>query len=365
MRSIPSLASQRSGLTRSYLTPPSGRKTADEIRSGERSALSVEFFSLEERETSASAKCPGRPCGLGRGSTEGILFTSPGRGSSTRYGFYVLVGAVAMWPFGSKREFGTTPRRSSTRFIPLRLQAPWHLPRKLLPWKLESGCFRTSSRPRKLEGPLPVVSAVEKIGLGAMARDLLLRGECSYWIQTTVGGGVRLTSGIYRGRSLEVLTRTTWAFKVSANRTQLSLRTELPESQLLRPVYSTDPARPWESVGPLQRAGVSASLLGKLESAFAQESGTTVGDRPCPWIIRSTTGQRREKAPRRRLAEDFKNLRGRLSLFLAHPNTRPGRPRRETCPEAIYNRSSSGRATTSLLRRCGRRSARMRSRLSE
>ena len=29
-----------------------GRKTADEIRSGERSALSIEFFSLEERATS-------------------------------------------------------------------------------------------------------------------------------------------------------------------------------------------------------------------------------------------------------------------------------------------------------------------------
>ena len=226
-----------------------------------------------------------------------------------------------MWPFSPKRELRNYTTSILDAVHSVATSGSVASPEKT--FAVEAGIRLLSDivSTAKLKGPGPIVEAVEKIGLGAMARDLLLRGESSYWIQTTVAG-IRLIpvsiEGVSGGPDSDG-----WKWNVTANGPSKSLQTVLPESQLLRPVYSTDPARPWDSVGPLERADVSASLLGKLESAFAQEAGTTVAT-VLPLDHPFDHGSEEREGIKTKLAQEFAGLRGRLELFLAHPNRGDG-----------------------------------------
>ena len=71
---------------------------------------------------------------------------------------------------------------------------------------------------------------------------------------------------------------------------------------------------------------MSASFLGALESAFAQESSTTVAT-ILPLDHPFDQGPDERDGTRARLAQEFAGLRGRLQLFLAHPNRGDGTPR--------------------------------------
>ena len=229
-----------------------------------------------------------------------------------------------MWPFGSRREVRNYTSTILDAVHSVADSASGGSPEKTFAVEAGIRLLADIVSTARLEGPGPIVQAVGEVGLGAMARGLLLRGSANYWIQSGVSG-IRLIPVVIEGITGGP-DPATWAFKVSAPGPSSSLRTELSNAEILRPVYSTDPARPWDSVGPLERAGVSASLLGKLESAFAQEAGTTVAtilplDHPFP------DGFEEREGTTSRLAEDFKNLRGRLRLFLAHPSRGDGAPR--------------------------------------
>ena len=230
-----------------------------------------------------------------------------------------------MWPFGPKQEV-----RNYTASV---LDA-FHSVATSGKGASAEGTFAVESGVRlladvistaRIEGPAPIVDALKPI-LGSMARELLLRGECAYWIQPGVSGSLRLSpvsiEDVAGGPDPD-----SWAFKVLAPGPSRSTRTVLSNSQLLRPTYSTNNAAPWQGIGPLQRAGVSASFLGALESAFADEAKTTVGtilpiDHP-HWA----QAEEREGI-RARLSQEFAGLRGRLQLFLAHPGRgQDGTPR--------------------------------------
>ena len=104
--------------------------------------------------------------------------------------------------------------------------------------------------------------------LAEVARALILRGE---HLSAIMGPPLRLLPAgahdVSGGYDPE-----TWRYQLTLDGPSGLQTMLLPAAGVVHLRWSTDAARPWRGVSPLERAGVSAGLLGWLETRLGQEA---------------------------------------------------------------------------------------------
>lgn len=111
--------------------------------------------------------------------------------------------------------------------------------------------------------------------LADLARRLLVVGEAVYAIDTGSGGMLLLPAvshDVYGGAAPE-----SWRYRLTLAAPDDTDDVYLPHAGVVHVRYSSDAARPWVGVGPLQRAGLSAALLGRLEARLGEEAQAASG----------------------------------------------------------------------------------------
>ena len=127
----------------------------------------------------------------------------------------------------------------------------------------------------------PDVDALTPCLLAHVGRALIVSGESLHRIEVR-NGAVRLVpSGQW-----DVLGDTPnpdgWRYKMQLDAPSSSRTVTEPAAAVLHCRYSVDASRPWQGVGPLTRAGLSADLLSALETRLGQEAGA-----PSAYVIPS------------------------------------------------------------------------------
>ena len=117
----------------------------------------------------------------------------------------------------------------------------------------------------------PDVPALTPALLASIARSLVVSGESLHLLQVNRGVVRLIPSG-----SWDVLGKDPdeggWRYKVQICGPDGSVTREAPSTSVLHCRYSVDPSRPWQGVGPLTRAGLSADLLSSIETRLSQEA---------------------------------------------------------------------------------------------
>ena len=153
----------------------------------------------------------------------------------------------------------------------------------------------------------PATRAVTPGVLALIGRELIRRGEALHVIEVSPRGRVRLCPAaswdLSGGDDPDTWMYRCDVFGPSSNRTRF-----LPAARIVHCRYvGDDPNRPYEGVGPLQRARLTSRLHAELESALADEAAGTRGHvLPIP-----TDGLAETVAELRR---DIGSLRGRTIL---------------------------------------------------
>ena len=141
--------------------------------------------------------------------------------------------------------------------------------------------------------------------LAQIGRALIVPGEIVL-ILTIHEGRVRLLPAA----SFDVTgaaDASTWRYRCDLAGPSGSVTVSRPAEGVIHCRYSTDPARPWVGVGPLDRARLSGRLSAELEAALGDEAGGTRGHLlPIP-----TDGQ---DATVSNLRKDIGSLRGKTAL---------------------------------------------------
>ena len=107
--------------------------------------------------------------------------------------------------------------------------------------------------------------------LGSIARNLILRGQVV---------GVIEDGGLVLASDFEVTggpQPSTWRFRVTLDGPTKSTTWMLGYDDVLLFQWSADPRRPWDGIGPLQRANVSAALVARLEGRMSEEASAVSG----------------------------------------------------------------------------------------
>ena len=142
--------------------------------------------------------------------------------------------------------------------------------------------------------------------LGAIARGLVLRGQV---IGVIEDGGLVLAS------DAEVTggpTPSSWRFKVTLDGPSRSQTVTLGHDDVLRFTWSTDPRRPWQGIGPLGHASVSAALLARLEGRMSEEASAISGH------LLSVPDT--DPSAISKLQEDLRTLKGRTAFVRTSKN---------------------------------------------
>ena len=127
----------------------------------------------------------------------------------------------------------------------------------------------------------PEVPALTPEVLAHVGRCLIVPGEAVYVIRVR-GGAVRLIpSG-----SWDVLGDSPdpsgWRYKLQLDAPSGSRTVTEPSAAVVHVRFSVDASRPWQGVGPITRAGLSADMLSALETRLGQEAGA-----PSAYVIPS------------------------------------------------------------------------------
>lgn len=130
----------------------------------------------------------------------------------------------------------------------------------------------------------PAVDALTPGLLAHVGRCLIVPGECVYLIEVRNGSLRLIPSGTW-----EILGKTpdpdAWTYKLHLEGPDGSQVVTRPAASVLHVRYSWDASRPWQGVGPLTRAGLSADLLSSLETRLQQEAGA-----PSAYVVPSPVG---------------------------------------------------------------------------
>ena len=108
--------------------------------------------------------------------------------------------------------------------------------------------------------------------LAAMARRMIADGESVWYFDgvTFVPAPSFEIVGSYRPE--------TWQYRIEIDSPSGKLfRAVAPRSGIVHAMYSFNDERPWEGVGPLQRAIESGQLAANIERSLSQETSGTVG----------------------------------------------------------------------------------------
>ncbi len=109
--------------------------------------------------------------------------------------------------------------------------------------------------------------------LAGLARQMVLLGEAVFLIETR--GGLSLVpcsgwdvSGSYAER--------TWTYELELAAPSGAYTVRRPAASVVHVRWATSPVRPWEGIGPMQAAGLSAELMSSLETRLGQEAASVV-----------------------------------------------------------------------------------------
>ena len=121
--------------------------------------------------------------------------------------------------------------------------------------------------------PERLAAVVTPAYLAEVARALILRGE---HLSAIMGPPLRLLPAgahdVSGGYDPE-----TWRYQLTLDGPSGPQTMLLPAAGVVHLRWSTDAAQPWRGVSPLERAGVSAGLLGWLETRLGQEARARTG----------------------------------------------------------------------------------------
>ena len=132
-----------------------------------------------------------------------------------------------------------------------------------------AGMWARAGMAATIDPALPALTAGVR---GAIFRDLVLRGE-SLWLIEVGRSGLRLepaSQWTVRGVGAAP---DGWRYDIHRNGPDGTLASTVPAARVLHVIYSRDPLRPWEGLGPLQRAGETSDLLSALSVRMREEAG--------------------------------------------------------------------------------------------
>ena len=117
----------------------------------------------------------------------------------------------------------------------------------------------------------PEVPAVTPATLALIARDLIRKGASMHLVDFADGMLLLRPSGSWDIRGADH--PGSWRVRLDLFGPSGSVTRYVPHSAVVHCRYAIDPARPWLGVGPLQWAGSTAALAGRLETGLADEAG--------------------------------------------------------------------------------------------
>ena len=136
----------------------------------------------------------------------------------------------------------------------------------------------------------------------SIGRDMITCGECVVFPESVTWA--RASSFDVMGRTADELG---WRYRAEVAAPDGNYQRVLSGSQVAHCRYSTDPNRPWEGVGPLQRATLAATLHSNMEQRTGEEAGANVGSViPLPVDGQDPTVSA--------LKSDIKNLKGQAAF---------------------------------------------------
>lgn len=161
--------------------------------------------------------------------------------------------------------------------------------------------------------PAAAADALAPPLLGRIARDLVVRGESLHLIEVDPESGLRLIpSGSWEvaGSGYDP---STWRYRLDLEAPDGTLTVSRPAAAVLHVRYGSDAARPWQGVGPLQRAGLSGDLLSALETRLKQEASATSA-----YVVPDATGDPNDPAgsasTTKTLRSDLKAAKGGVTM---------------------------------------------------
>lgn len=141
--------------------------------------------------------------------------------------------------------------------------------------------------------------------LADMIRQLILRGEAVYYIDTEFGFDLLPVSSfdIKGGANPK-----SWRYRVDLPTPDESTRQiKLPGEGVLHFTYSTDNTMPWKGISPLSWASLTAQQFANLEKDLTEESSGTRG-----YVLPVPAGT--DKSTANQLKADLANLQGKTTL---------------------------------------------------
>ena len=155
----------------------------------------------------------------------------------------------------------------------------------------------------------PVAAATRAVTpavLAEIGRSLIVRGESVFLIEVR-GGSARLSS-VAAWDVTGAADPDSWRYRLDLAGPSGNVTVSRPAAAVIHCRYSTDPARPWQGVGPLERARLSGRLSAELEAALGDEAAGTRGHLlPIPTDGADATVDK--------LREDIRTLSGRTALI--------------------------------------------------
>ena len=155
----------------------------------------------------------------------------------------------------------------------------------------------------------PAIPAVTPAVLALIVRGLIRAGETLLLIE--VEGGMLKLRPIGTWDVRGPVDAAAWRYRVDLFGPTDHETRYVPAAAVLHFRYATDPARPWRGIGPLQWAGSTAALAGRLESGLADEAGAPSAQLvPVP----QDGGDGGDEDPLAKLKADIAKAKGRALL---------------------------------------------------
>ena len=209
-----------------------------------------------------------------------------------------IQGDMTMWPFKRKPE-----HRNYTDAITAQILANAKAPIDPDPFstaavEIGAGVLQRAFHLADIEG-----ATVDPITLGHIARSLVISGECAFYFDLSelipiptweINGGFRRDSWRY---TFDVPTPSGRNVSITAG-----------SDRVVHPRYSYTTGKPWEGIGPIQRAVLSAKLQANTETSIRDETSGAVG-----YLLPIPTGGSDDSVTD--LKADLKALKGKTALI--------------------------------------------------
>ena len=165
--------------------------------------------------------------------------------------------------------------------------------------------------------------------LNMIGNELIFRGEIVFWLNpngTVVPCSFYDVDGGYDER--------TWRYTCSITGPSSHSTITVNSAEVLHLKYRVSPLFPWRGIGPLQSAGLTATLVSGLETMLSQEVSAASG-----YLLPVPEFGEGEDDPAQALKADLAKLKGRTTLVETSSNSygegRQSAPQRDFVPSRI------------------------------